>query len=234
MSTHSADIATGFWGLVRGSSAGLFTASAIAATGTVCGLAFSVGRALKIAGWRGGVGQIGRGLYNTPEALRARQELQARACHPDKNLEDAKANAKFQRKKYDEEGEKGVQNGKVKLDEKVFLSFLYGSERFEPWIGELYVDLLLKVILRCATLEFMLRGVDLERFCMVLQLFVTSNGRRRDVVKFEQMLGQTQAEYEAVERSPFFESPELLAALGERPGYQLRACEDAVLPSRQC
>ena len=37
-------IATGLWGLFRGSSAGLYSASAIATTGTVCGLAVN-GRA---------------------------------------------------------------------------------------------------------------------------------------------------------------------------------------------
>ena len=39
----------------------------------------------------------------------------------------------------------------VKLDPMMFFSFLFGSERFEPWIGELYVDLMIKVMARGAT-----------------------------------------------------------------------------------
>lgn len=39
----------------------------------------------------------------------------------------------------------------VKLDPMMFFSFLFGSDRFEPWIGELYVDLMIKVMARGAT-----------------------------------------------------------------------------------
>jgi hypothetical protein len=28
------------------------------------------------------------------------------------------------------------------MDPSVFFSLLFGSERFEPWIGELYLDIL--------------------------------------------------------------------------------------------
>lgn len=75
---------------------------------------------------------------------------EARACHPDKNPGDQEANAKFQkladayqvlsdpesRKKYDREGKSGIE-GHVKMDPSTFFSLLFGSERFEPWIGEL-------------------------------------------------------------------------------------------------
>ena len=39
----------------------------------------------------------------------------------------------------------------VKVDPMMFFSFLFGSERFEAWIGELYVDLLIKCVARGAT-----------------------------------------------------------------------------------
>lgn len=277
----------GLWGLVRGSSAGLYSASAIATTGTVCG-----------------VGQIGRGLYNTPEALRARQDLQvwdrdlgrwyeidlvkleakmiaegdlddetersenhkpsesiketeyydllkvkpsaseaeikkayykeARACHPDKNPWDNEANAKFQklanayqvlsdpksRKKYDEEGEKGVQDRRVKVDPMMFFSFLFGSERFEAWIGELYVDLLIKCVARgddkdAPTLKK--RQERREVRCAVhLREFMNDFVYRRDEAQFEQ-----RARSEAAELVQCRFGPELLAALGEM--YTLRA-----------
>ena len=43
----------------------------------------------------------------------------------------------------------------------MFFSFLFGSDRFEPWIGELYVDLMIKVMARCAT--FVREFVCVER-----------------------------------------------------------------------
>lgn len=78
---------------------------------------------------------------------------EARQCHPDKNPGDVAANAKFQkladayqvlsdpksRNKYDREGKGGVEAGNVKMDPAVFFSLLFGSEKFEPWIGELHI-----------------------------------------------------------------------------------------------
>ena len=40
------------------------------------------------------------------------------------------------RKKYDREGKSGIE-GHVKMDPSTFFSLLFGSERFEPWMGEL-------------------------------------------------------------------------------------------------
>jgi len=78
---------------------------------------------------------------------------EARQCHPDKNPGDVEAKTKFQqladayqvlsdpqsRKKYDREGKSGIQEGNVKMDPSVFFSLLFGSERFDPWIGELHL-----------------------------------------------------------------------------------------------
>eukprot|EP00406_Dinophysis_acuminata_P080739 CAMPEP_0179239104 /NCGR_PEP_ID=MMETSP0797-20121207/15290_1 /TAXON_ID=47934 /ORGANISM="Dinophysis acuminata, Strain DAEP01" /LENGTH=692 /DNA_ID=CAMNT_0020946419 /DNA_START=67 /DNA_END=2145 /DNA_ORIENTATION=+ len=191
-------------GMVKGLGTGILSGAAIAVGGTACGVA-----------------QIGRGIANTPEAVRGRmdqrvwdQELgqwvdidlcalehqvelegsdddepaeggggagqadvadpefydllkvkptatssdikkayyrEARQCHPDKNPGDSEAKAKFQkladayqvlsdphmRKKYDKDGKEGVQEGNVKMEPSVFFGLLFGSERFEPWIGEL-------------------------------------------------------------------------------------------------
>lgn len=49
----------------------------------------------------------------------------------------------------------------VKFDPTMFFSFLFGSDRFEPWIGELYVDLMIKVMARGAT--FVREFVCVER-----------------------------------------------------------------------
>jgi len=190
-------------GLLKGLGTGLLGGTAIAVGGTACGVA-----------------QIGRGIANTPAAMRGRREQrvwdaetgewvdidlfdmeskvmaegsdddalgssrgavevketefydllsvkpnatpgeikkayykEARSCHPDKNPDDAEANQKFQklaeayqvlsdpplRKKYDVEGQKGVAEGQQKMDPSIFFMLLFGSERFEPWIGELYL-----------------------------------------------------------------------------------------------
>lgn len=195
----------GFWGFGKGFGIGLVQGVGIAVGGTACGVA-----------------QIGRGIANTPEAMRGRREQrvwdqelgiwvdidlcamereveaensdddepgggagsrsesvketeyydlmkvkpnatpaevkkayyrEARQCHPDKNPGDVEAKAKFQkladayqvlsdpasRKKYDREGKAGVAEGNQTLDPAVFFSLLFGSERFEPWIGELHL-----------------------------------------------------------------------------------------------
>ncbi|CAK0830814.1 unnamed protein product, partial [Prorocentrum cordatum] len=76
---------------------------------------------------------------------------EARQCHPDKCPGDAEANAKFQkladayqvlsdpqlRRKYDSEGKEGMKEGSHSIDPAVFFSLLFGSERFDPWLGEL-------------------------------------------------------------------------------------------------
>ena len=49
----------------------------------------------------------------------------------------------------------------VKVDPMMFFSFLFGSERFEAWIGELYMDLLIKCVARGATVAFV--GMCIER-----------------------------------------------------------------------
>uniref|UniRef100_A0A7S4VU03 J domain-containing protein n=1 Tax=Alexandrium monilatum TaxID=311494 RepID=A0A7S4VU03_9DINO len=194
-------------GVIKGLGTGFVQGAAIAIGGTACGIA-----------------QIGRGLINTPEAMRGRREQrvwdqelgqwvdidlcaleqqveaegsddespgpgeaggdgsrtvadseyydllkvnpsasasdikkayyrEARQCHPDKNPDDQEAKAKFQkladayqvlsnpqlREKYDREGKEGIQEGNVKMDASVFFSLLFGSERFERWIGELHL-----------------------------------------------------------------------------------------------
>jgi len=292
---------SGGWGLVKGMGTGLVGGAAIAVTGTVCGAA-----------------QIGRGVYNTPQAFRGRREQrvwdadlgqwvdidlvklecqviaegsdeetethtpsesvketeyydllrvkssasaveikkayykEARGCHPDKNPGDAEANAKFQklaeayqvlsdpesRKKYDREGKSGIQEGNVKMDPSVFFSLLFGSERFEPWIGELQLAMqtgqLAKAMERGGleqgeeSLEEEMmsdnggkvlkqRQLHREVHCAVnLREFMNDFVYRRDSAQFDQ-----RARLEATSLAQCQFGAELLSALGEM--YQLRA-----------
>lgn len=79
---------------------------------------------------------------------------EARRCHPDKNPDDPEAKVRFQkladayqvladpqlRAIYDKEGKDGIQEQEMtKMDPKVFFGLLFGSERFEPWVGQLYI-----------------------------------------------------------------------------------------------
>jgi len=294
-------------GLLKGLGTGLVGGAAIAVTGTACGVA-----------------QIGRGIANTPEAMRGRRDQrvwdpelgqwvdidlvkleeqvmaegsddegeasgsrspsatvketeyydllkvkpsanaaeikkayykEARSCHPDKNPGDAEANAKFQkladayqvlsdadaRKKYDREGKAGIQEGNVKMDPSLFFSLLFGSERFEPWIGELHLamqtDQFAKAIEKGGGLDpaaegnmdvsddaILDQGQNLKRrqlhrevHCAVyLREFLNDYVYRREVPQFEQ-----KARLEAQELAKCQFGPELLSSLGEM--YRIRA-----------
>lgn len=73
----------------------------------------------------------------------------ARDTHPDKNRDDPDADSKFQaigyayqilsddnqRAAYDREGEEGVKGAKT-MDSKHMFEMIFGSEKFEPLIGE--------------------------------------------------------------------------------------------------
>jgi hypothetical protein len=75
---------------------------------------------------------------------------QARKYHPDKNVGDADATARFQqigkayqvlsddelRAAYDQGGEEGVE-GAPQFDSSTFYEMVFGSEKFEPFVGEL-------------------------------------------------------------------------------------------------
>ncbi|CAK9100182.1 unnamed protein product [Durusdinium trenchii] len=89
-----------------------------------------------------------------PSEIKKAYYKEARLCHPDKNPGDAEATAKFQklstiyqvlsdpelRKKYDRDGKDGVDKQKtVQMDPRAFFGLLFGSERFEPWTGELLI-----------------------------------------------------------------------------------------------
>jgi len=96
-------------------------------------------------------------LHVNPDAnlsdIKKAYHREALQCHPDKNLGDAEAKSKFQkladayqvlsdpesRRKYNREGKAGIQEPSFKPDAALFFSLLFGSERFEPWIGELHL-----------------------------------------------------------------------------------------------
>lgn len=77
--------------------------------------------------------------------------LKARKLHPDKNPNDPKANEKFQRlgaayqvlsdaalrEKYDRMGKDAVEDA-PKMDSVMIFNLLFGSEKFEPIVGEMY------------------------------------------------------------------------------------------------
>eukprot|EP00929_Paragymnodinium_shiwhaense_P005503 TRINITY_DN10760_c0_g1_i2.p1 TRINITY_DN10760_c0_g1~~TRINITY_DN10760_c0_g1_i2.p1 ORF type:complete len:606 (-),score=185.97 TRINITY_DN10760_c0_g1_i2:246-2063(-) len=91
----------------------------------------------------------------TASELKKAYYKEARACHPDKNPGDMGAKAKFQkladayqvlsdpqaRKKYDRDGKAGIEEGHAKMHPSVFFSLLFGSEKFDSWLGELHISM---------------------------------------------------------------------------------------------
>eukprot|EP00927_Polykrikos_kofoidii_P066618 TRINITY_DN62184_c0_g1_i1.p1 TRINITY_DN62184_c0_g1~~TRINITY_DN62184_c0_g1_i1.p1 ORF type:complete len:785 (+),score=159.42 TRINITY_DN62184_c0_g1_i1:139-2355(+) len=169
---------------------------------------------------------------------------EARQCHPDKNPGDEEAKAKFQklhnayqilsdpqaRKKYDREGKAGVAEGAVKMDPSVFFSLLFGSERFEPWIGELHLamqtDEFAKTLEKAdeegteddtPTMSLTRRQFHREVRCAChLREKLSRYVYQRDTDGFKE-----QIRLEAVDLIAAQFGPELLLTLGEM--YQLRA-----------
>eukprot|EP00730_Choanoeca_flexa_P011192 TRINITY_DN24013_c0_g1_i1.p1 TRINITY_DN24013_c0_g1~~TRINITY_DN24013_c0_g1_i1.p1 ORF type:complete len:653 (+),score=169.65 TRINITY_DN24013_c0_g1_i1:460-2418(+) len=86
----------------------------------------------------------------TAEEIRRSYFKKARQLHPDRNPDDPEADEKFQelgrayqvlsdptlRKQYDQHGEEGVQHADL-IEPSMFFSMLFGSAKFEPYIGQL-------------------------------------------------------------------------------------------------
>ena len=84
--------------------------------------------------------------------------IQAKKFHPDKNRNDPNANEKFQkigqayqvlsdenlRAKYDKLGSQGVADVPI-IDSSAFFNLVFGSEKFEPIIGELQLAMMLSL-----------------------------------------------------------------------------------------
>lgn len=85
-------------------------------------------------------------------AIKKAYYLKAKECHPDRHRDDPDAHSRFQkigeaynvlsdenlRSRYDSMGREGVQNaGADKIDAKALFAMIFGSERFEPIVGEL-------------------------------------------------------------------------------------------------
>merc|ERR1740122_647124 len=82
----------------------------------------------------------------------------AKQHHPDKNIGDEAAKARFQeisdayqvlsdddmRAKYDEGGKDGL-DAQPKMDAKAFYAMLFGSEEFEPLIGKLQLTTMMGI-----------------------------------------------------------------------------------------
>ncbi len=87
----------------------------------------------------------------TSSELKKAYYIAARANHPDRNPNDADANAKFQkigdaytvlsneqtRSAYDEGGRENVVDAESNMDPRAFFAMVFGTEDFEPLIGEL-------------------------------------------------------------------------------------------------
>eukprot|EP00045_Choanoeca_perplexa_P006035 m.50536 g.50536 ORF g.50536 m.50536 type:complete len:664 (+) comp13430_c0_seq1:1-1992(+) len=86
----------------------------------------------------------------TPDDIRRSYFKRARELHPDRNPDDPQAAERFQdlghayqvlsdptlRKQYDTHGEQGIEQSQL-IDPGLFFSMLFGSTKFEPYIGQL-------------------------------------------------------------------------------------------------
>ena len=146
--------------------------------------------------------RLGVGRDATEADIKKAYYREARQCHPDKNPGDAEATLKFQklseiyqvlsdpelRKKYDREGKDALGEPKqFQMDPTAFFSLLFGSERFVPWTGELYIAMQADHFVKCAEMDedACLDGdpeaVPLKRWCCLNSqqvLLMTSSKRR--------------------------------------------------------
>ena len=94
----------------------------------------------------------------TTQDIKKAYYKQAMLVHPDKNPNDPNANKTFQklsqayqvlsdpesRSKYDVQGSKSLEQSGKEIDQRAFFSALFGSLKFEPYVGELSLSGLAK------------------------------------------------------------------------------------------
>jgi len=95
----------------------------------------------------------------TPGEIKKAYYHRARQLHPDKNPDDPEANQKFQqlgeayqilsdeelRRKYDEHGREAALDHSPVLDASAFFTLIFGSDKFEPLVGELQLAMVLSI-----------------------------------------------------------------------------------------
>ena len=95
---------------------------------------------------------LGVSVDASPAEIKKKYYLRAKECHPDKHQNDPDAHAKFQRigeayqvlsdektrARYDQSGKDGVAES-PKVDAGTLYAMIFGSEKFEPIIGELKI-----------------------------------------------------------------------------------------------
>mmetsp|Transcript_14816 Transcript_14816/g.17365 ORF Transcript_14816/g.17365 Transcript_14816/m.17365 type:complete len:684 (-) Transcript_14816:863-2914(-) len=136
----------------------------------------------------------------------------ARMLHPDKNPGDPLANERFQkvgaayqilsdenlRSKYDRMGKDGV-NDVPMMDSLMIFNFLFGSEKFEPIVGEMYLAMQLGVAIQ---LQSEGDENELESF------FTGDNNKNSDIMEYKQMRREVQCAVNLAEKLKIYDADE--------------------------
>mmetsp|Transcript_5937 Transcript_5937/g.7197 ORF Transcript_5937/g.7197 Transcript_5937/m.7197 type:complete len:661 (-) Transcript_5937:942-2924(-) len=132
----------------------------------------------------------------------------ARQLHPDKNPSDPLANEKFQqvgaayqilsdeslRSKYDKMGKDGIGDVPM-MDSLMIFNFLFGSEKFEPIVGEMHLAMQLGV-----AIQFQNEGEesDIDNFF--------GSGKNSDIIEYKQKRREIQCAVNLAEKLKLYAS----------------------------
>jgi len=159
---------------------------------------------------------LGVSTTATPSEIKKAYYHRARQLHPDKNPDDPEANAKFQqlgeayqvlsdedmRRKYDEHGRDAALDKSKMMDASFLFSMVFGSDKFESWVGEFFIAMMLSI------------GED-PRTC--LQAGVDHTGR---IIEYKQRRREVQLAVNLASRLQAFVD-------GDEQGFRVGAEEEA-------